>query len=51
MAAWFGLAISAAAVVFGFLQVRRGDRRGGRLAIGLGVVGVVFNLYALLRGM
>ena len=47
IAAWIGLAISVAAVAFGTVQVRRGDTQNGRLAIGLGIVGVVFNLYAL----
>ena len=49
-AAWLGMLISAAAIAFGVSQLRRGDRTNGRLAIALGVVGVVFNLYALLRG-
>jgi hypothetical protein len=46
-----GLLISLAAVVFGWVQLRRGDRANGRLAVALGIVGIVFNLYALfLRG-
>ena len=51
IAAWIGLAISVAAVAFGAYQLRRGDQTNGRLAVALGIVGVVFNLYALLQGM
>ena len=51
IAAWVGLLISIAAVAFGVVQLRRGDRQNGRLAMALGVVGVIFNLYALLRGL
>ena len=46
---WVGLLISITAVAFGWFQVRRGDRNNGRLAIALGLVGIVFKLYALLR--
>ena len=42
-----GLVISIAAIGFGVTQLRRGDRTNGRLAIALGVVGLVLNLYAL----
>ena len=48
IASWVGLLISAAALAFGTVQLRRGDRTNGRLAVALGLVGVVFNLYALL---
>ena len=51
IAAWVGLLISVAAIAFGATQLRRGDSTNGKLAIALGVVGVIFNLYALLRGM
>ena len=47
IAAWIGLAISVAAVAFGAVQLRRGDTQNGRLAVALGIVGVIFNLYAL----
>ena len=43
-----GLFISFAAVGFGVVQLRRGDRTNGRLAIALGVLGIVLNLYAIL---
>ena len=51
ISAWLGLVISLAAVAFGVVQLRRGDERNGKLAIALGVVGIVFNGYALLRGL
>ena len=51
ISAWLGLAISAAAFAFGVVQLRRGDRTNGKLAIALGIVGIVFNGYALLRGL
>ena len=43
---WVGLLISLAAIVFGVVQVRRGERNG-RLAIALGIVGLLMNLYAM----
>lgn len=49
ISAWIGLGISVAAVAFGVVQLRRGDRLNGRLAVALGIVGIVFNAYALLR--
>ena len=45
--AWLGLAISVAAVLFGLTQLRRGERTNGRLAIALGLLGTLLNLYAL----
>ena len=45
--AWLGIGISVAAVLVGAVQLRRGDVINGRLAVALGLVGVVFNLYAL----
>ena len=45
-----GLAISIAAVVFG-VRTRARDPLNGKLAIALGIVGIIFNLYALLRGL
>lgn len=50
IAAWLGFGISLAAVAFGTLQLRRGDRTNGKLAIALGIVGIIFNLYAIMRG-
>lgn len=47
IAAGLGMAISIAAVVFGVYQLKRGERMNGRLAIALGVVGIVMNLYAM----
>lgn len=47
LAAGVGLGISIAAIVFGVMQLRRGERTNGRLAIALGAVGIVMNLYAM----
>jgi hypothetical protein len=47
LAAWVGLGISIVAVAFGAMQLRRGHRTNGRLAIALGAVGIVMNLYAM----
>lgn len=46
--AYLGLAISIAAVAFGAFQLRRGDQTNGKLAIALGILGIVLNIYALL---
>lgn len=51
IAALLGLLLSAAAILFGAAQLRRGDRTNGRLAIALGIVGAIFNAYAILRGL
>lgn len=50
IAALLGLLLSVAAIVFGAYQLRRGDRTNGKLAIALGIVGAIFNAFAILRG-
>ena len=45
-----GLLISDAAVAFG-VYTRRRDPLNGKLAIALGIVGIVFNLYALAQAL
>lgn len=50
ISAWLGLGISCAAVAFGVVQLRRGDRLNGKLAVALGIVGIIFNGYAILQG-
>ena len=43
-----GIAVSAVAIGFGWTQLRRGEATNGRLAIALGAVGLLLNLYALI---
>ena len=51
ISAWLGLGISIAAVAYGAVQLRRGDTRNGKLAVALGIVGIIFNGYAILQGL